>query len=86
MKGVTVTTDPEKCTGCGLCFKDCIYNGLKMVKGKAQQIQENCVGCGNCEMACPTGAISTTFDDNVDIDQVMDEIIKRYEKIVDISG
>jgi len=86
MKGVTVTTDPEKCTGCGECFKDCIYDGLKMVKGKAQLIQKNCVGCGNCELACPSDAISTTFDDNMNIDEVMDEIIKRYEKIVDISG
>lgn len=86
MKGVTVTTDPEKCTGCGECFKVCIYNGLKLVKGKAQQNQENCIGCGNCENACPSGAISTNFDENVDIDEVVDEIIERYEKIVDISG
>jgi len=86
MKGVTVTTDPEKCTGCGECFKDCIYDGLKMVKGKAQQIQENCVGCGNCVAACPNNAISINFDENTNIDEVMDKIIKRYEKIVDISG
>jgi ferredoxin len=56
------------------------------VKGKAQQIQENCIGCGNCESVCPNGAISTNFDENIDIDEVMDEIIERYEKIVDISG
>ena len=86
MKGVTVTTDPEKCTGCVECFKVCIYNGLKLVKGKAQQIQENCIGCGNCENACPSNAISTNFDENIDIDEVVDGIIERYEKIVDISG
>ena len=85
MKGVTVTTDPEKCTGCGECFKVCIYNGLKMVKDKAVHT-DNCIGCGNCEAACPSGAISTNFDDNVNIDEVVDEIIERYEKIVDISG
>jgi len=86
MKGVTVTVDPDKCNGCGLCFKDCIYDGLKLVKGKAQVKQENCIGCGNCELACPSDAISTNFDENVDIDNVVDEIIERYEKIVDISG
>jgi len=85
MKGVTVTTDLEKCTACGKCFKVCIYNGLKLVKGKAVTT-ENCIGCGQCELVCPTDAISTNFDDNVDIDEVMDEIIERYEKIVDISG
>jgi len=85
MKGVMVTTDLEKCTGCGECFKVCIYNGLKLVKGKAV-VTEDCIGCGQCELVCPTGAISTNFDDNMNIDEVMDEIIQRYEKIVDISG
>ena len=56
------------------------------MKGKAQQIQENCIGCGNCENACPSNAISTNFDENIDIDEVVDGIIERYEKIVDISG
>ncbi len=85
MKGVTVTTDPEKCTGCGECFKVCIYDGLKLVKGKSMHT-ENCIGCGHCETVCPNGAISITFDENMNIDEVMDEIIQRYEKIVDISG
>ena len=86
MEGLSITTDPEKCTGCGECFKVCIYDGLKMVKGKVQQIQENCIACGNCEIVCPSKAISTNFDEKTDIDEVMDEIIQRYEKIVDISG
>lgn len=47
---------------------------------------KNCIGCGHCESVCPNGAISIIFDDNMNIDEVMDEIIQRYEKIVDISG
>jgi UDP-glucose 4-epimerase len=86
MKGVTVTVDPEKCNECGKCFKVCIYNGLKLKNGKPVVNQENCTGCGNCENQCPTSAISTNFDDNVDIEEVVEEIIERYEKIVDISG
>lgn len=85
MKGVTFTTDPEKCVGCGECFKVCIYNGLKMVKGKSVHT-EDCLGCGHCETVCPNDAISIIFDENMNIDEVMDEIIQRYEKIVDISG
>ena len=85
IKGVTLVTDPEKCVGCGECFKVCIYDGLKMVKGKAVHT-DNCIGCGQCEVACPNDAISIKFDENMDIDDVMDDIIKRYEKIVDISG
>ena len=85
MKGVKVIADTEKCIGCGECFKVCIYNGLKMVKGKAVHT-ENCLGCGHCEAACPNDAISITFDDNMNVDEVIDEIIQRYETIVDISG
>jgi UDP-glucose 4-epimerase len=85
MEGVTITTDPDKCTGCGECFKVCIYDGLKMVKGKAVHTK-NCLVCGHCEMVCPNKAISINFTENKNIDDVMDNIIERYEKIVDISG
>jgi len=56
-----------------------------MVKGKAVHT-DNCIGCGQCEVACPNDAISIKFDENMDIEEVVDEIIERYEKIVDISG
>ncbi|MHA2400040.1 MAG: ATP-binding protein [Promethearchaeota archaeon] len=85
MDGLTIVTDLDKCTGCGECFKVCIYNGLKMVKGKALHTK-SCLGCGHCEIVCPNDAISINFDENKNIDDVMDEIIQRYEKIVDISG
>jgi len=45
IKGVTVVTDPLLCTGCGKCFEVCIYDGLKMVKGKSVHT-DNCIGCG----------------------------------------
>ena len=85
MDGVTFVTDPEKCVGCGECFKVCIYNGLKIVKGKSVHT-EDCIGCGHCEAVCPEGAISIKFDENKNVDDVIDGIIKRYENIVDISG
>ena len=85
MEGVRFVTDPEKCIGCGECFKACIYNGLKLVKEKSVHT-DDCIGCGHCEAACPNGAISIEFDENLNIDDVIDGIIKRYEKIVDVSG
>ncbi|MHA1197475.1 MAG: DUF362 domain-containing protein [Promethearchaeota archaeon] len=86
MKGVKVIVDPNKCIGCGECFKVCIYNGRKMVKGKAVVDQEKCIACGRCAKVCPNGATSVIFDENLDINDAINEIIERYEKIVDISG
>jgi heterodisulfide reductase subunit A-like polyferredoxin len=85
MDGITMETDPEKCVGCGACFKVCIYDGLKLKKGKSVHT-DKCIACGRCEEVCPNGAISLKFDEDKDIDQVVDEIIERYESIVDISG
>jgi len=86
MKGLTLTVDPDKCEGSAKCFKVCIYNGLRLKNGKAEINQENCIGCGLCESVCPNGAISINFDENMNIDEVMEDIIKRYDNIVDISG
>ncbi len=82
LDGLEVRVDPDKCVGCGACFKVCIYDGLKMIRGKTMIQQENCLGCGRCEKACPTGAISITIDDYSGID----ELITRFESRVDISG
>lgn len=86
MPGVTVSVDEKKCEGSGKCFKVCIWNAIGMKKGKAVIKQENCIGCGLCETVCPNGAISVNFDENMNIDDVMDDIIQKYDKIVDISG
>ena len=54
--------DPEKCTGCRICERACIYEAIEMVKdprtGKliARTIEEKCYGCGLCVSICPTRA------------------------------
>jgi len=80
--GIEVRVDPDKCKGCGECFKVCIYDGLKMKKGKTSIKQDNCLGCGRCERVCPNKAISITIDDYSRID----EIIAKFDSRVDISG
>ena len=82
MEGVEVRVDRDKCEGCGTCFKVCIYNGLKMKKGKTMINQEKCLGCGRCERVCPQKAISISIDDYSRID----ELIARFDSRVDISG
>ncbi|OIN96831.1 electron transfer flavoprotein subunit alpha [Candidatus Desantisbacteria bacterium CG1_02_38_46] len=46
----------EKCTGCKLCVKACLFNAIEMVDKKAV-IKDNCNLCGACVEACKSQAI-----------------------------
>lgn len=62
---VLAVVDKDKCTGCGICLKVCIYNALEMVKDSVNIISENCEGCRICVCACPEGALSLTGDEAI---------------------
>ncbi|MGQ4915241.1 MAG: 4Fe-4S binding protein [Candidatus Asgardarchaeia archaeon] len=49
----------EKCTGCGLCEKACVYFAIKVnpETKKAVVDKEKCFGCGLCYTVCPFDAI-----------------------------
>lgn len=49
--------DNEKCTGCGLCEENCLYNAIAVIKGKALLFQDLCHICGACILVCPEKAI-----------------------------
>lgn len=54
--------DKEKCTGCGLCVKDCSTVAIKLDDNNNPYMTENgninCMECQHCLAICPTGAIS----------------------------
>ncbi len=59
--------DINKCTGCGLCFKDCPSGAIELKpteKTKAGRYPINyvnrCMFCSQCQEVCPTGAIQMT--------------------------
>jgi len=49
--------DPEKCSGCGLCWMYCPDNAVHAEGGSFQVSYAYCKGCGICAKECPKGAI-----------------------------
>ncbi len=48
--------DPEKCTACGLCAKDCPIECIQLKEGKAV-VGVDCVECRTCLRVCPVQAV-----------------------------
>lgn len=80
MEGITVNVNRDICVGCGQCFEVCIFDGMKIVDGKAIVDQDKCLGCGRCERKCPNEAISITLDNS----SYVDELIASFEAYVDV--
>jgi len=68
MTGIEIIA--EKCVGCKLCIKECMFNAIDM-KDKKAVINENCTLCGACVSSCKFDAIRMERD--------------KTQKTVDIS-
>ena len=47
----------SKCTGCGICVRECPEQIIGLVKNKAAILNDLCVECGICAFVCPEVAI-----------------------------
>ena len=57
-KLLTYTVDPEKCTGCTVCAKNCPSNAIDGERKKVHFIrQDACIKCGMCFTKCKFDAI-----------------------------
>jgi NADH:ubiquinone oxidoreductase subunit F (NADH-binding)/(2Fe-2S) ferredoxin/NAD-dependent dihydropyrimidine dehydrogenase PreA subunit len=55
---ISVSIDPEKCTGCGACLRVCPVDAIAGEKKKPHQLNVNkCVKCRACDEACKFEAV-----------------------------
>jgi len=55
---ITYSVDEAKCTGCGVCKRECLQGAISGEKKKPHKIDKKiCIKCGICLEACKFGAI-----------------------------
>ena len=55
---ITYSVDQEKCTGCGVCKRECPHGAVRGTKKQAHKIELRiCDKCGICRSECKFGAI-----------------------------
>jgi len=55
---VTYSIDPQKCTGCGLCLRNCSSGAIKGAKKKPHRINpKKCIKCGICYEVCKFASV-----------------------------
>ncbi|KYH36062.1 MAG: 6-hydroxynicotinate reductase, partial [Candidatus Hecatellales archaeon B24] len=52
-----IVVDEAKCTGCGICVRNCPSKAIRLKNGKAR-IGEACVACTLCARICPVEAVA----------------------------
>ncbi len=60
--------DPDKCTHCGLCMKNCPFKCWELNENEVPVMKEQyiCFSCFNCVVACPVNAVSVVRTFSVD--------------------
>ncbi len=67
----SITVDEDRCTGCGMCVRQCPTQSIELVGKKPSfaglpYFGKICIACHNCEAICPTGALTFSHFYRVD--------------------
>jgi 2-oxoacid:acceptor oxidoreductase delta subunit (pyruvate/2-ketoisovalerate family) len=54
--------DLEKCTSCGLCWRNCPDTSILWVEDHPEVRYTHCKGCGICANECPVDAIEMELE------------------------
>ena len=70
----------NKCTGCGLCVRQCPVNAISMKEGKAEIDMDKCIRCGKCHDICPQEAVR---HDKERIPMEVEENLNKTKKLME---
>ncbi|MCX7887761.1 MAG: glycyl-radical enzyme activating protein [Verrucomicrobiae bacterium] len=77
---------PDRCIGCGECFKVCKPNALtKDSGGKAVVNRARCTNCGDCAPVCDPKALEMVGRD-VTVDEVLEVVMRDHDYYVRSGG
>ena len=74
-----LTINPEKCTLCLACEKDCPVEGIEILTNP-QRIQNPCIFCWNCVNVCPAAAIEADWSRHISL---VPKLYARYRYWLD---
>jgi len=60
---------PDRCTGCGVCVRNCPTSSIKIEDGKAKFDYSSCIGCGECIALCPESALKIIWETDAEMFQ-----------------
>lgn len=75
---------PQKCIGCGRCFKVCPVNAHRIERGQRVFLRELCRGCGKCAEVCYAEALVITGK-WMTVQEIIDEV-KKDNPFYESSG
>jgi len=66
---------PDRCIGCGECFRRCPHGAHVMTDGRHEILRGRCVACGACAETCYAQAL-VLVGERKTVDEVVEEVLR----------